>query len=316
MSSERKNIIFDSTILNNLQACGEKLNLGNNHDLIPVGDKPDYFDEGDLLHKMFEFYNLVLKEYKTEIIYDNNAYPILVKAASDYGQWASTQLDLHPAECSEVIFQFGEYAKHTRMNGVTILEVERPFIKELHKDDDLAVYYTGKIDRYTDTPHFGKVPRDYKSGGQRKQPKTLSNQFVGYCYATDSDIIIVDKVGFQKTLKPEDRFQEFPLYYNAMKKEEWRQDTIWWAKLYAFYIETNTWPRNRTSCDKWSGCQFEKICDAGDLEMRQHIIKTEFRIGDKWDPTEILSKSKGQPNSERIKMSEIAGNYGIDLRIV
>jgi hypothetical protein len=315
MSSERKNIIFDSTILNNLQLCAQKIYLAHELNLHPIGPNPHYLDEGDLLHRMLEFYNLVLRDTGTEVLYDNEKFVQLQKAVSEFGQFISTTLDLQPVEASEVIYQFNEFTKFTRMDGVKILEAERPFMVELYKDEDLGVYYTGKIDRYTDTPNYGHVPRDYKSGGQRKVPSTLSNQFTGYAFSTNSDIIIVDKVGFQKTLKPQDRFNEHPLYYNAYKKEEWKQDTIWWAKQYAFYLETNTWPRNRTSCDKWAGCQYERICDANDDEFRQHIIKTEFHIGDAWDVTKYLKKDT-KPSEERLKMAEIAGNYGIDMRLI
>lgn len=314
MSTDRKNIIFDATILNNLQACAQKLYLGSEQDLIPVGSKPDYFDEGDLLHKMFEFYNLVLKDYGVKILYDNGLFPRLQKAASDYGQWISISLDLSQVECSEVIKQFNEYTTHTRMDGVTVIEAEKAFIIELFKDEELGVYYTGKIDRMTDTPSFGRVPRDYKSGGQRKKVLALNNQFTGYTLVTGSDIIIVDKVGFQKTLKPEDRFSHNPLYYNQFKKDKWKANTIWWAKQYAFYLENSTWPLNLTSCDKWSGCQFVEICDANDEEIRQHIIKTKFVIGEKWDVTAILKKD-GKKSEEHHKMAEIAGNYNFDLRV-
>jgi len=311
--TDRKNVIFDSTILNSIQDCAEKNNLSHNQDLRPV-ERKTYFEEGDLLHNMFEFYNLVLRDTRTEILYDNEKYDDLLKAIADYGQWYSVQKELLPSEASEVIFQFNAYANHTRMDGVTVLEVEKPFTINLYKDDELGVYYTGKIDRYTDTPPYGLVARDYKSGGQRGKPKNLSNQFTSYCYAMNSELIIVDKVGFQKTLKPEQRFEHHPLYYNAFKKEQWKKDTIWWARLYAFYIETNTWPRNRTGCDKWGGCDFVPVCDANDEETRQHLLKTLYVIGDHWDVSAVLEKDKDLTN--RQKMSEIAGNYGIDLRIV
>lgn len=310
--SDRINILFDATVLNSLQECGEKLNLVHNLDLRPV-ERKTYFEEGDLLHRMFEFYNLVLRDTKTEILYDNDKFPVLLKAIEDFGQWYSISKDLLPGEASEVLFQFNAYAKHTRMDGVTVLEAEKPFIVKLYQDDQLGVYYSGIIDRYTNTTEFGNVPRDYKSGGQRGRPETLNNQFTGYTFAIDTDIVIVDKVGFQKTLKPEQRFEHHPLYYNQYKKDKWKQDTIWWAKQYAFYIETNTWPRNRTSCGKWGGCDFTIICDANDQEMKNHLIKTRFIIDTHWDPTEVLNRPKNSP--ERIKMAEIAGNYGIDLRI-
>lgn len=290
MSEEKVNIVFDSQILNSVQLCALRTKYAFHDDLQPP-EKATPLEEGDLLHQMFEVYNLGLIEGNNEEIkYDNEKWPKLVDKAVAHGEEASVTMGLFPAEVSEVIFQFREYCKHNRLDGIKILEVERPFMIELYNDEDLRVLYTGKIDRYTDSPNYGLCPRDYKKSKRTETPSALSNQFTGYAYATGSDIVLVDKVGFQKTLTPEERFKTYTMYYTPAAKEEWKQDTIWWARQYAFYITTGTWPRNRTSCDKYSGCIFAKICEAATGEAREHIIKTQYIIGDHWDPTDVLKK--------------------------
>jgi hypothetical protein len=264
---------------------------------------------------MFELYNLAFRDYRTEILYGSNQeWDRILKACEEFGQRYSVELNISQEDCDAVIYNFLEWTKFNRNDGVEILEIELPFMVELFKDEELAVYYTGKIDRFTNTPNFGNIPRDYKKAGQRKEPEHLSNQFTGYCYATGSNIIAVDKVGFQKTLEPDKRFLSYYLHYNDFQKEQWKQDTIWWARQYAFYIQENTWPRNRTSCDKYSGCIYRPICDATDDEIRDRIIKTKYTVGDKWDPTKVLGKGK-ETYPDRILMKEYAAKYGFDLRI-
>lgn len=157
----RRNIIFDSQILNTVQACPYKTDKTFNENLVPV-HKATPLEEGDLMHQMFEYYNTKLMETGTELLYDNDKFEALIGECVALGEKASVEMELIPSEVSEVIFQFDKYVRHTRMDGVKILEAERAFIIELYKDDDLGIYYTGKIDRLTETPGYGIVPRDYK----------------------------------------------------------------------------------------------------------------------------------------------------------
>jgi hypothetical protein len=289
--SDTINIIFDSQILNAVQACAEKTRLNFRLNLI-LPNKATPLEEGDLIHQMFEHYNKgLIAGNNQELIYDNARWNALVAESEALGEAASITMSLSPAEASEIIYQFKEYVTHFRMDGVRVLEAERPFIKELYSDDQIRIFYTGKIDRMTDTPNFGVVPRDYKSGRRREAPEPLSNQFTGYAWATGSRVMIVDKVGFQKTLKPEERFNIYPLLYPPSAIKEWIEDTIWWGKQYAFFIETNTWPRNRTSCDKYGGCTYIPVCKASE-EARAMVMQNEFIIGDDWDPTAVLRRGK------------------------
>lgn len=290
----RKNIIFDSQILNSVQLCAYKTELTFGKNLQPI-QKAEPMEEGDLLHKMFEFYNSKLKE-NPAIVYEDS-WENLVKEATELGGRYSVELSLNAAEVDSVIYQFTEYTKFTRMDGVKVLEVEKPFIIELYQDDQLGIYYTGKIDRYTETPNFGLVPRDYKKAAQNRRPSSLSNQFTGYAFATwpkDANIhyVIVDKVGFQKTLPPEERFRSYPLAYTMDMIDDWKENSIWWGKQYAYFLETGTWPKNRTSCDKYGGCIFEDICASATEEARLHKLNTEFIVGEKWDPTKVLRKKE------------------------
>lgn len=291
---ERKNIIFDSQILNSVQMCAYRTDLMFNQNLQPP-IKATPLEEGDLLHRMFEFYNLRQIEALskgTNILYEEELFKQLLQEAEEYGERASVELEISGEEVSSVIYQFKEYCIHTRMSGVTPLEVEKPFITEVFKDEEIGIFYTGKIDRLGTFPNFGLCWGDYKSARRTQEPSPISNQFTGYSFATGLRTGIISKVGFQKTLTPEARFREYPLFYTEEQIERWRQDTIFWGRMYAFYIENGTWPRNRTSCDKYGGCIFLRICESATEEALEWIKKAEFIVGEKWDVTKYLKKDK------------------------
>lgn len=44
-------------------------------------------------------------------------------------------------------------------------------------------------------------------------------------------------------------------------------------------------PMNRTSCDKFGGCEFRKVCSKSP-EVRKNFLKADFEQGPRWDPLE------------------------------
>lgn len=287
-----KNIIFDGSILNEAQLCAQRYELQHEKNLRPVEGKATPLEEGDLLHNILEKYYKGIRDKGVELVYDNDTFKAHVDECVAFGEMYSLEKNLTPDEVSTVIYQFQEYTKHYRMDGVTVKAVEEPFIVPLHEDEDLAIFYTGKIDLVGEMPNFGPCIMDHKKAARTQAPSALSNQFTGYSYATGVRLVMVNKVGFQKTLAPEDRFKRYPIYYTESQIQRWKDNTIWWGRQLAFYMETNTWPENRTSCDKYGGCIFTPVCEAGTEEAREWIIRTRFQEGESWDVTAGLSKER------------------------
>jgi hypothetical protein len=287
---KKNNIIFDGSILNEVSLCGQKYEFSHERNLRPVEGKATPLEEGDLLHHIFEKYYKAIRDRGVEIVYDNDKFKSLIDECVAFGEEYSLEKNLTPDEASTVIFQFQEYAKHYRMDGVSVKVVEEPFITPLHEEEDLAIFYTGKIDLIGEVPNFGPCIMDHKKAARTQVPSSLSNQFTGYSFATGIRLVMINKVGFQKTLAPEDRFKRYPLYYTESQIQRWKENTIWWGRQLAFYIENNTWPENRTSCDKYGGCIFSPICEAGTEEAREWIIKSRFVVGEPWDVTASLSE--------------------------
>lgn len=295
-----RTIALDSQILNTVCACGRKAYLEFLQNWRPT-EKAEALEKGDLMHRMLAHYYRGRMARRTDI---NN----VIGEAIEIAHKASVDMDLTESTIEENIGQFKAYALWWQSDGWTPLEVERPFSKVLYKREDEGVWrvgdviategtpgaqfhmtregiqilYEGVIDLIADTPH-GIFVVDHKTSSRRGTPTKLSNQFMGYCWATGSWNFIVNKVGFQKTLSEKERFERPFLSYNPPIIQEWAEQAVYWTKVLIGYIDSGYYPPNFTSCDKYSGCIFQKVCEAIP-EVREYKLMTNFYVGEPWSP--------------------------------
>jgi len=274
-----RTIALDSQILNTLCSCPRKVRLEFLQNWRPT-EKAEALEKGDLMHRMLAHYYQGRKDGHKP--YDT------VNEAVEIARRASVDMDLNESTVDENIKQFKSYALWYQSDGWEPLEIERPFSKVLYEREDvegkegLRVLYEGVIDLITKTPH-GIFVTDHKTASRRSTPSKLSNQFMGYAWATDSSNFIVNRIGFQKTLGEQERFQRVMLSYNSPIIEEWKEQAIYWTRVLVNYIDTGYFPPNFTSCDKYSGCIFQKVCEAIP-EVREFKLMTNFYVGEPWSP--------------------------------
>src|SRR5204862_6305778 len=99
--------------------------------------------------------------------------------------------------------------------------------------------------------HVGIV--DHKSSSRRGTPSGLDNQFLGYCWALDVNNLVINKIGFQKTLKNEDKFERHVKSYSKELLDEWRVNSIRSAiELYCSMKDVSELAKQKdyTSCGK------------------------------------------------------------------
>lgn len=296
-----RTIALDSQILNTVQLCGRKVNFEFLQNWRPT-EKAPALEKGDLMHRMLAHYYRARKEGRSD-------FPVVVDEAVEIARVAATEMELTDSDVDENVKQFKEYAVFYSNDGWRPLEVERPFSKVLYRREDeeiwrlsngtivtpntpdatkevlsegLQILYEGVIDLIADTPH-GIFVVDHKTASRRSTPTKLSNQFMGYSWATGSYNFIVNRIGFQKTLKVEERFQRPFLSYNKQILDEWAQNAIWWTKMLVHWIDTGFFPPNFTSCDKYAGCIFQKVCESIP-EVREFKLMTNFYVGEPWSP--------------------------------
>ena len=80
------------------------------------------------------------------------------------------------------------------------------------------------------------------------------------------------------------RFERMPTMRSELMVEEFLAEVYTWVAKAHACADANEWPRNLTSCSKYSGCQYRKIC-AADPRIRDSIIKSDY-VRKEWNPLE------------------------------
>lgn len=277
----KKIYVCDSQVLNDIQACQRKTHFVFDKNLIPVVT-PDYFERGDLLHQMLATY-FKMRRYRSRWAANNTTHAEVIESCVKVGKVAAVKMSLSYEDTTEVIETFRQYAVHIANNGWDrIVDVEKVGSKILFEDESLVILYEFKIDLIISLINCPILPIDHKSSKQRREPQQLSNQFMGYCWGLGVNNIIENKIGFQKTLKPEEKFNEHVLSYAPWALEEWREVAIYWIRKYLRESDIGFYPPNFTSCDKYSGCIFRRIC-AAPPDVRQFKLDQSFEKRANWD---------------------------------
>ena len=278
-------VALDSQKLDAIQACMfmYKLRFGSELDSgIQPLVTPDYFERGGLLHLMLEPY-YKLKSHRGRWVQNRKTHRDIVNTCIHIGRFKAVKMQLDIAEVENVVETFLLYTDFWENDGWdNILAVEKSGSKIIYDSEDLLILYEFKIDLILQLSNC-VMPIDHKSAKSRRDPNQLANQFKGYCKALGVNSIMINEIGFQKTLKPQDKFRRHTLSFSQPVLDEWVNNTVWWVRSAIQQIEENNYPQNFTSCDKYSGCIFKPVCIA-DPEIRDYKIKSLFGVKEQaWD---------------------------------
>jgi len=250
-------------------------------------EKAEALEKGDLMHKMLAHYYRGKKEGLTKA---DKSHAILIAQAIAEGRKEALPMQLSIMTAEEDIRQFKENILYWQRDGWRILDVERSFSKVLYERPDtperegLRILYEGIIDLVVEHPSpHGIYVVDHKTSSRRAEARKLSNQFMGYCWALGMNQVIVNKIGFQKTLSASERFQRQFLSFERELIKEWVQQAVYWVHVLVGYIEQDYFPPNFTSCDKYSGCIYEQVCSSIP-QVRDFKLQSHYYQGDPWSP--------------------------------
>jgi hypothetical protein len=274
-------VSIDSQRLEAIQFCPCFFHYKFDLNLVPI-NTPDYLERGGLIHAMLaEYY--ILKKYRENWSKNNKNHQDVVQACINVGRYKGMRMQLDIAEVEETIEVFRQYTDLWENDSwYDIHSVEAVGAKILFEDKDLTILYEVKIDlvlRLQDR----LVPVDHKHSKARRDPNQLSNQFKGYCWFMGSNNLIVNEIGFQKTVKPPDKFRRHVLSFPQAIIEEWIENTVYWVKFGLRMEDEKCYPRNFSSCDKFAGCDFKHICSAEPGDLREFRLRRDFHERE-WSP--------------------------------
>jgi hypothetical protein len=300
----KQNVIFDSQMLTTMMACPRKMDLTFHHNLARQGGPNNSYECGLLAHFILEhYYKTYIAGYPRGECLDRafaagNEYLLPFSENCKYViekdhkglQNTPPESDGNIIGWKWVLETMQQYFDFYKNDSWTPLHVEyvKPIL--LYEDEDLRVGWKSKYDLIVDT-NAGPRPVDHKTSKKREDTISLNNQFMGQCFNLGVKTIIIDKIGFQTTLKPEEKFQRPTLNYTSDRIEEWRTEIVpYYARMYLAYKDAGYFPPNFTQCDsKYSRCIFAAgygqmigYCDS-DRIMREDVEKLNYVAGKKWD---------------------------------
>lgn len=299
------NIVWDATILDTFQLCNLKYHRRFNLNKVPVGkgavvldSKPNTapLDRGTVIHLAKEAY---YKELQASHNWEKAMDRQLVA-----GRLAITKSDLDIAYGNfllDSIERESSYWKNVDIN-YEILAVEQAFSYVLYEGNvdsiDIRVIMIGKIDLLVnDGPNYLNVPLDHKSHERDNGITEFTNQFFNYAYACQSYILLVNRIGLQKTLTDKERFKRIPLSYDPLRFDWWRKNTIKWALLYydamqeySVSQDESAFAANLTSCNKYNkDCEYLEVCRTSGDSNKIYKLDVDFATTAKWDVSSALT---------------------------
>ena len=280
-------IVLDATEFDDFSLCPFRWHAIHELHLAPR-DPNVVFERGGLLHDILEKYYLLRRD-------SGLPQQEIIEECVQHGRAkALDYTSVSVQETSDTLFQFREYARYYENEAWIPLFVEQPFFKQIYEDNELIIAAAGKPDlifKYAGTNHVAVC--DHKRMSRKTEYSMLRNQFMLYALAIGTDTVIANKVGFQKTVKIEERFQRQSFIYHPSLLEEFKQDFIFKAKQLVIHQQEKIYPRERTSCEKYSGCFLQKFCTTRP-EAREFLIGGEYRITNRaWDVSARLEETGG-----------------------
>lgn len=271
------NIILDSQILSTAMSCARLTDLRFNLNLQPKDGKSPSLEMGSIVHTVLEHYYKAIIASKSR----TDAITLGMEAGKKYIQ--DEVHNTEPKECEWALTTMEQYFEFYKNDSWTPLFVEETKGAIVYEDDEVRILWKAKYDLGVDT-NQGIYPADHKTMKQRRDTLSLNNQFIGQCILMKTRATIINKIGFQTSLKPHEKFQRALISYSADRLVEWQSTILpYWAKTIIMWKETDYYPPNFTHCEnKYGICQFKDHCEA-DRQMRAEVLNQAFVIGEPWD---------------------------------
>lgn len=311
----KKNLVLDATVLSTLMGCARLTNFRFGMNLMSIGGKSNSLECGSIVHKVLEVFrrNQINGFSKSQAIGAGLAAgQMYIKGCQYCTDFQSTD-DIPVPQCGHLPNEYPGVKNTPRessnekgfqrigwewvlktceqyfefyQNDIWVpLEVEVVKGKIAYEDDEIRILWKAKLDLIVDTNQT-ILPVDYKTMKARRDIMSLNNQFIGQCFVMGTHNVILDKIGFQTTLKPEEKFQRVSVSYSTARIEEWKNEILpYWAYKFIDYQENDYWPPNFDHCEnKYGNCAFISVCES-EPNMRETELQQNFIVGPDWNPT-------------------------------
>lgn len=288
------NIIVDASKIDLFETCPFRFNVRHNLNLsLPIIHKNRSLDIGGLAHEGLERYYLGLVAGAD---YADRMQACLQKIR-ELGSDASVS-NIDPEELTHLLNCVEESCDFWRHEDehLEILAVEQAFAYVLYEDEFVRIIISGKIDLLVNKHGIGReatyrnLPYDHKTYQRDFPVLRTSNQFINYANACESNFLIVNRIGLQKSLKPEEKYKRLILSYDPIFIQEWKDNlTAMMLNEFMECVRTGDWVRKFTSCFKFNRlCEYHAVCDSSGAEAKAFKLANDYVKAEDWDVTKRL----------------------------
>ena len=295
--TEKANIVLDASKIDLFETCPARYNFRHNlNKTLPIAQKAKALDMGTLAHEGLAVYYKLLGE---GVGFEDRMQACKMKIGeiSSNPEQSNTE-DEDVRIISSAVEQSCDYWRAEDENCLEVLMVEQPFAYVLYEDEFVRIILTGKIDLLVNYHGIGRnasydnLPIDHKTFSRDSAILRKSNQFINYCAAVGSNYLTINRIGLQKTLKPEQKFVRPPLSYDPIYIANWKVNlTRMLLNEYMSCVAEDYWPEKPTSCNKFNRlCEYYAICDSSGQDSKDHALESQYITAKPWDVTKPLGE--------------------------
>lgn len=283
------NVKVDSQVFSAWMSCPRYMDYRYNRHLVPIAGPSHYILKGTLAHEGTHKFNVArIKGADWASAKAIGLQAARVKAPT-LNISADDALDVY-----RLLEQFWEFKQSNAIYEIP-LAAERTFTVLVYEDEllRLRIYLTGRIDYIFKliSGDGGIIPLDYKTESEKWFYSSMSNQFKFYAIATKSNSVVIQRLGFQTSKKPEEKFKTETISFDPEVMDEMINVIIpETCKNMLIAIEEKKFLPNTTNCIHGHfACMFSDKYNNGGIcsispKIREEKIARYFSVGQEWSP--------------------------------
>lgn len=287
-----RDLFASGTRLDQVQMCWRYYNYVGRRKLVPFTKGPK-LEKGSVGHKILAyFYREVGLNINREVKKDRDK---IIEEAFKLGTLEAAKTDLKIEVLRDLFDDLRLYFIFWQNDGwFPLLDdkgeplVEVPLTKIIYERPDteesegVRVIFNGIIDLVLPAAKVDGVqvgPRivDHKFKDRFSELNPLDNQLSLYSATTGIPDVMRNDVGGQKEGNV-NKFRRQPNRYQPEQMKENIEWAVYWMLDADYHEAVDVWPPNITSCDKFGGCQFKKVCSKIE-SVREAILNANFKRG-------------------------------------
>jgi hypothetical protein len=283
------NVKVDSQVFKAFMACQRYFQLHYQRHLVPITGPSTSILKGSLAHYAFQKFNEERIKGTNWDAARTSGLQEARKKALELGMDADNALLVY-----RTLEEFWEYKKTTEGSEIP-LACERTFCILVYENEELKlrIFITGRIDllfKLLNNP-AKLYALDYKTEAESWFYSALTIQFKFYALATRNNVVIIQRCGFQKSKKAEEKFKTESINFDEDILAEFRDEIIPETCMNMLVaIENGKFAPNFANCIHGHfACMFSDKYNNGGIcavspKVREEKLERFFTVGTEWSP--------------------------------